>query len=133
MARPTTMTELIVQKLEEAFALGCSDEEACIYAGICKQTLYNFQEKNLEFLDRKELLKNTPLLQARKVVVESFKSNPHLAFKYLERRKSEEFRLLPPKELPQTITGVEITFDRSFKERVSEPKDEYLKQKYLTL
>lgn len=120
MPRPSIMKDSVVQKLEEAFALGCSDEEACVYANICKQTLYNYQDKNQEFLDRKELLKNTPVLQARKVVVESFKSNPHLAFKYLERRKSEEFRLLPPKELPQTITGVEITFDRSFKEKSNE-------------
>lgn len=36
MARPTVINDAVVQKLEEAFALGCSDEEACIYADICK-------------------------------------------------------------------------------------------------
>ena len=65
--------------------------------------------------------------------LEDLASVDKIEWLFNERRKSEEFRLLPPKELPQTITGVEITFDRSFKERVSEPKDEYLKQKYLTL
>jgi hypothetical protein len=50
------MTPITVKKTEEAFALSSSDEEACIYVGICKQTLYIFQEKNQEFLDRKDLL-----------------------------------------------------------------------------
>ena len=98
MSRPTIMTATTVNKLEGAFALGCTDEEACIYADICKQTLYNVQEKNREFLDRKELLKATPILLARKVVIESFKTNPHIAFKYLERRKSDEFNRKMPTE-----------------------------------
>lgn len=93
MARPTKINPTVVKKLEEAFALGCTDEEACIYADICKQTLYNLQDKNQEFLDRKELLKNRPVLEARKAVISSFKSNPNIAFKYLEKRKADEFRL----------------------------------------
>lgn len=113
MSRPPVMNEIIVNKLEEAFALGCSDEEACIYAGICKQTLYNFQNKNQEFLDRKVLLKNTPILKARIVVNNSFEKNPHLAFKYLERRKGDEFgsyRLNIQAQTPLTIT-----FDEAFR------------------
>lgn len=93
MARPTKMTQLTVKKLEEAFALGCSDEEACIYADITKQTLYNFQDKNQEFLDRKTLLKNKPILQARKAILSSFDKYPGLALKFLERRKRDEFDL----------------------------------------
>jgi hypothetical protein len=93
MARPTKLIPITVKKLEEAFALGCTDEEACIYADICKQTLYNFQEKNQEFLDRKELLKKRPILEARKAVINSFKQNPNLAFKYLEKKKRDEFGL----------------------------------------
>lgn len=93
MARPTKINPIVVKKLEEAFSLGCTDEEACIYADICKQTLYNLQDKNQEFLDRKELLKNKPVLEARKAVISSFKSNPNIAFKYLEKRKADEFRL----------------------------------------
>jgi hypothetical protein len=93
MSRPTIMTEITVKKLEEAFALGCSDEEACIYADICKQTLYNYQNKNQEFLDRKELLKQTSILKARKVVIDNLEKNPLLAFKYLERKRKDEFGL----------------------------------------
>ncbi len=59
--RPTVMTVETVNKLEEAFMLGCTDEEACFAANISKQTLYNYQDKNPEFIDRKETLKSRPV------------------------------------------------------------------------
>jgi hypothetical protein len=36
--RPTVMTEEVMRKLEEAFSLDCTDEEACAYAGIGERT-----------------------------------------------------------------------------------------------
>lgn len=65
--RPTKMTETTVKKLEEAFLMGCSDVEACLFANISKQTLYNYQEANPEFVDRKETLKSNPVMLSRKV------------------------------------------------------------------
>lgn len=117
MTRPTKITEVVVKKLEEAFALGCSDEEACIYANICKQTLYNFQEKNQEFLDRKELLKSKPILGARQAIIKSFNSNPNLALKYLERRKPDEFRLsyLNAFSHSEKETKLQLIYDETFK------------------
>lgn len=91
MARPTKMTESTVKKLEEAFAIGASDEEACFYADITKQTLYNYQEKNPTFIDRKEALKQRPVLLARQTVVKNIESNADLAFKFLERKQRNEF------------------------------------------
>lgn len=96
--RPTIMTEETVNKLEEAFLLGCTDEEACYYADISKQTLYNYQEKNPEFIDRKEGLKQRPFFLARQAVIKGF-SNPELALKFLERKKKDEF------SLRQELTG----------------------------
>ena len=55
--RPTIITPEIIAKLEQAFSLGCSDLEACIYADIGKTALYDYQEKNPEFTERKEALK----------------------------------------------------------------------------
>lgn len=91
MGRPTVMTDLVLKKLEEAFAWGCSDKEACFYADISEKTLYNYQEKNEDFLHRKELLKERPVLLARKAVVENLENNPNLALKFLERRVPMEF------------------------------------------
>jgi hypothetical protein len=83
------MTELTVKKLEEAFALGCSDIEACLYAGITKQTLYNYQDKNQEFIDRKEVLKANPVLAARQSVLRHMKENGNLALRYLDHSTKE--------------------------------------------
>lgn len=60
VGRPTKMTDATIKKLDEAFAIGCSDEEDCFYADISKQTLYTYQENPPEFVDRKEALKQRP-------------------------------------------------------------------------
>lgn len=91
MARPTSMTPEILAKLEEAFLLGCSDIEACFYAGISKSTLYVYQENNPEFKDRKEELKANPIFIARKTVVKEIAEKGELALKFLERKKKDEF------------------------------------------
>ena len=88
--RPTKMTEEVLKKLEEVFSLGGTDEEACFYAGISHQTLYNFQEKFPEFVDRKEALKQKPILKARQTVVKALE-DPSIAFKILERKRRTEF------------------------------------------
>jgi hypothetical protein len=91
--RPTVMTLIVIGKLEEAFAMGCTDIEACLYAGINRDTLYGYQNKYPEFVDRKEELKETPVLKARKTVVEALTSDHEFSLKYLERKKKDEFSL----------------------------------------
>ena len=85
------MTPETVKKLEEAFAIGCSDLEACLYADISKQTLYTYQADNPKFLDRKEMLKERPILQARMTVVKALRHDSDMAMKYLERKNKKEF------------------------------------------
>lgn len=88
--RPTVMTTEVVKKLEEVFAIGGSDEEACFYADISRQTLYDYQKIHPEFVDRKEALKEKPVLKARQTLVKSL-DTPDMALKYLERKKPKEF------------------------------------------
>lgn len=99
MARPTVMTPEVIAKLEEAFAWGCTDREACLWAEIAEETLYNYQKKYPEFLKRKESLKDTPILLARKSVVSGLSKDRDLALKYLERKNKKEF------SLRQELTG----------------------------
>lgn len=89
--RPTVVDELVLAKLEEAFALGCTDAEACLMANISQSTLYKYQDANPDFLERKNELKESPVLMARKSVVDNLKRDPELALKYLERKKKNEF------------------------------------------
>ena len=90
VGRPTVMTQEVLGKLEEAFAIGASDEEACFYANICKQALYDYQNKKPEFTDRKEALKQKPILKARQTLVKSLE-DPVNAKWLLERKRKNEF------------------------------------------
>ena len=74
MARPTVMTDEVVRKLEEAFAMGCTDVEACLFAGISRPAFYDYCNANPKFSDRKELLRTNPTLKARKLLLMSLES-----------------------------------------------------------
>ncbi len=90
VGRPTVFTPEIIDKLEAVFLIGGTDLEACLYANVGKSALYNYQQKNPDFVDRKEMLKETPFLKARKTIVESL-NNPQYAFEYMKRKKKDEF------------------------------------------
>jgi len=91
--RPTIFTKELIDKLEYVFALGGTDKEACLYADVSPAALYKYQEKNPDFVERKESLKEAPILAARESVIKNLKRNPELALKYLERKKKDEFSL----------------------------------------
>jgi len=69
--RPLKIDANVLQKLEDAFSNSLPDTEACLYAGIAPRTLYNYQEKNPEFVQRKEALKLTPNIAARQTIVKA--------------------------------------------------------------
>ena len=89
VGRPTKITPETLKKLEQAFLLGCSDKEACLFSNISHQTLYNYQEKHPEFVERKTLLKENPVLQARKSLMNGIADRPELGLKMLERLTKE--------------------------------------------
>jgi hypothetical protein len=89
VGRPTKMTHETLAKLEHAFLLGCTDSEACLFSNISHQTLYNYQEKHPEFVERKALLKKNPVLQARKSLMNGIVDRPGLGLKVLERLTKE--------------------------------------------
>ena len=90
--RPTEMTPEKILLLEQAFSLGCSDLEACLHADIGKTTLYNFQKKHPEFVERKAMLKDKLVLKARTVIADALnKKDKEMAKWYLEKKKKNEF------------------------------------------
>lgn len=88
--RPTVMTAKILERLRQAFAIGCTDEEACAFADIAPRTFYDYQKANPEFLQEKEALKQKPILKAKKTIEQSL-DDPKNAQWYLERKKKDEF------------------------------------------
>lgn len=85
------MTPTVLERLRQAFLIGCDDEEAALHAGISVQTIYNYQKVNDRFLEWKNALKQTPFLTARKTIVENLERDPEFALKYMERKKRKEF------------------------------------------
>ena len=91
--RPQKIDEMRIKKLEEVFAIGGTDGEACFYAEISPALLYKYQLNHPEFVERKESLKKRPFLLARQTVVKAVGSDPDMALKYLERKHKDEFSL----------------------------------------
>lgn len=112
IGRPRTITNDVLQKIEYAFSIGCSDREACIYADIAPSTLYKYCDDHPDFSERKELLKDKPVLAARMAVVRAIESgDTKMAWLYLERKRAEEFgqrKKVEIEEKRQAITLDEI-------------------------
>ena len=84
--------------------MGCTDIEACLFAGINRDVLYDYQKKNPEFSDRKEQLKQNPFLLARGVQLKDLKEcNSVIAQKVLERKEGSKVALTAAVQV--TITG----------------------------
>lgn len=92
--RPLLMTPKIVANLLEAFKNSFTDEEACIYCWISKNTLYRFIEKNPVLWHQKELLKKNPNIKAKLNWIKKMQEEDYQASKdWLERKSKDEFSL----------------------------------------
>lgn len=90
VGRPTVMTPDVLTKLTDAFALGHSDREACLLAGIDPKSLYRYCEDNPDFASKKELLKETPAIKARRNIMQALNDkNVGISQWYLERKTKE--------------------------------------------
>jgi hypothetical protein len=91
VGRPPIITDQVILKLEEAFLMGCTDLEACLFAGISKTPFYTYQDEHPEFKERKELLKENPFIIARKAITDGLKDNEEFSLKYMKNKKNKEF------------------------------------------
>jgi len=74
VGRPISIDEMTLKILEDAFSNGATDVEACFLANISGQTLYNYQKKHPDFIERKQALKDMIKYQAKRNVVDRIKS-----------------------------------------------------------
>lgn len=84
------MTPEVLQKLENAFAYGASDQDACHYAEISMATLYAYCAENPSFSDRKENLKARPVMKAMQTIIGSL-GDPEHAKWYLSRKRKKDY------------------------------------------
>jgi hypothetical protein len=103
--RPTVMTDKVIRKLEDAFIAGCTDLEACCYADISKTALYEYCQKNDAFAERKETLKNKPLMSARFIVQAALDDGDlNTANRVIDRKEGQKIK--------QETTVVELTHEQ---------------------
>lgn len=88
--RPSVMTEAVLGKLETAFSLGCTNEEASSFAGINPDTLYEYVKNNPEYSEKIEQFKQKLILKSRQTIVNVL-DQPKYAWRYLERKLKNEF------------------------------------------
>ena len=89
--RPTVMTPEVIRKLEDAFSWGCTDLEACCNANIGKTSLYEYCDRNPGFAERKEVLKNQPVMKARRVVLAALEDDDiNTAHKVIDRKEGQK-------------------------------------------
>jgi len=90
--RPTVFTQTTVHKLEQAFIIGCSVEEACIVSGVSRSAYYKQLERDPDFTDRMAYFQALPVLVARYTVMKSIhEGNVKSAMWFLERKRRAEF------------------------------------------
>ena len=112
--RPTKMTPERVQKLEQAFLMGCTDVEACLFADISKQTLYNYQEQTPEFIDRKESLKSNPVMKAKGIQMNDLNDgNSQIAQKVIDRKEGSKVAITGADGGPIEITEIKRVIVKS--------------------
>lgn len=90
--RPSVVTKEVIEKLEQAFMIGCTDVEACLFANISPAALYLYQNKNPEYIERKDMLKKTLNVKAKANLANSINRQDVADSKWhLERRARDEY------------------------------------------
>lgn len=107
--RPTVMTPTVLEKLKVAFMYCYTDEEACLYAGISPEAMYDYQKLNPAFTQQKKALKLSPNLKAKKMLVEGIDKDIGQARWWAERKIKEEFQPSAKLEHAGRVEMKEIT------------------------
>ena len=102
--RPTVFDQETVHKLEQAFNIGCTIEEACTVSGVSRSAYYNKIETDHDFMDKMERSKVFAVLMARNTVVQAImRGDVKTSMWYLERKRRDEFSLRAPAKLTLDI------------------------------
>jgi hypothetical protein len=95
------MTDDVLPKLEHAFVIDATVDEACAYSKIAESTFYKWQRNNPLFSEWIAELRLKPVLKARQTIINAL-SRPEHARWYLERKRKVEFG--PKQEIEHTGT-----------------------------
>lgn len=110
IGRPRAITPEKLDKLEEAFKLGCTNREACFYADVAESTFYDFLKEYPEYSDKIAMWKDYEKIKARYVVHKALeKGDRDMAKWYLERKAKDEFST--KQEFDSTVNNRVVIID----------------------
>ncbi len=90
--RPTVFDQDTVRKLEQAFAMGCTVEEACYISGVSRSAYYKRLDDDIHFMDKMERAKLFMIIQARHTVYKAIQAGDvKTSMWLLERKRGDEF------------------------------------------
>lgn len=106
--RPPVMTPAVVGKVELGFSKGLNKTECAKFAGISRDTLYEYIKENPKFSDRIEELQSHPSMKAKINLADRIEKGDIEASKwYLERKNRDEFSLKQQVDTTVTVTKLE--------------------------
>lgn len=118
---------VLIKKLEKAFLVDCSIKQACLFAWISKQCYYDLIAYKPELVEHFALLRENPVMIAKRTVVEWISTDSNLAFKYLEKRSKDfqELEAKAPVNINLNIKNMEVSTMSA--EQLEKLKNELLK------
>lgn len=102
------LTTEVINRLHEGFLCGLTITQACIYAGICRDTYYEWMKKRPDLAKRMELAQLNPFLMAKKTIMDNMRS-PDVAKWWLERKSPDEFST--KQEVDHTFKNAPVIID----------------------
>jgi hypothetical protein len=110
--KPTVMTEDKLNEFKKAFAMGLNDKEALLFCNVGERTFYDFCSRHPEFVEEKEILKQTPSLRAKMNIINSIEKKDEFNSRWwLERKNKNEFSIKT--ETDATVTHTINVIDYS--------------------
>ncbi len=92
VGRPSKFSPDVIVKLKASFANSFTVDQACWYAGINKQSYYNWTEKYPQFLDEMTAAREAPTMKAKQVVIAAVNDGDVETAKWwLKHKASDEF------------------------------------------
>lgn len=102
------LTADVIKLLNEGFLCGLSVSQCCIYAGISRDTYYEWLKKRPDLALKFERAKLNPFLAAKRTIMQNM-GNPDVAKWWLERKSPDEFST--KQEVDHTFKNAPVIID----------------------
>lgn len=89
--RTNKLTPDTIRKLEEAAGVRLDVKASCAYAGISRDTYYQWMKKVKGLADRLDDLRQNPIIRAKRRIISQLDNDTNVAFRFLEKESPEEY------------------------------------------